>query len=164
MRIMTEADVRAACDEAHDARGYTEANALAAILERMILAKQRDQSEPVAYMYGTALLWPDDAPIGEPDCEPLCRYPSPQPLPEGMVMVPREPTEVMHTAACKVLLRAHGLDELPKRMLHAMIAAAEKEAKPCKTCNGEGGWEAAASSTSYFWKDCPDCKAAESKK
>jgi len=27
----------------------------------------------VAYLYGTALLHPDDAPVGEPDCEPLGR-------------------------------------------------------------------------------------------
>lgn len=30
----------------------------------------------------------------------------------------------------------------------------------CKTCNGDGGWEAAAGSTSYFWKECPDCSKA----
>lgn len=28
----------------------------------------------------------------------------------------------------------------------------------CETCHGEGGWEAAASSTNYLWKECPDCK------
>lgn len=27
----------------------------------------------------------------------------------------------------------------------------------CTTCHGEGGWEAAASSTNYFWKECADC-------
>jgi hypothetical protein len=33
-------------------------------------------------------------------------------------------SEAMHVAACKVLLRAHGLDGLPQRMLDAMLAAA----------------------------------------
>ncbi len=33
----------------------------------------------------------------------------------------------------------------------------------CKTCNGEGGWEACGSSTNYFWKDCPDCKKEPAK-
>ncbi|MFM7011956.1 MAG: hypothetical protein ACKO0Z_21945 [Betaproteobacteria bacterium] len=27
----------------------------------------------------------------------------------------------------------------------------------CKTCDGAGGHEVAASSTSYFWRPCPDC-------
>ena len=31
----------------------------------------RVPQEVVAYRYGTALLWPDDAPVGEPDCDPL---------------------------------------------------------------------------------------------
>ncbi len=30
-------------------------------------------------------------------------------------------------------------------------------AELCSICHGEGGWEAAASSTNYFWKTCPDC-------
>ena len=38
--------------------------------------------------------------------------------------VPTPITEAMHEAACKVLLRAHGLDGTPKRMLDAMLAAA----------------------------------------
>ncbi len=29
----------------------------------------------------------------------------------------------------------------------------------CETCDGAGGWERANSSTSYSWKDCPDCTA-----
>jgi hypothetical protein len=33
--------------------------------------------EPVAYMQGTALYWPDDAEVGEPDCQPLFRHPAP---------------------------------------------------------------------------------------
>lgn len=28
---------------------------------------------------------------------------------------------------------------------------------PCATCNGEGGWERANSSTSYSWQKCPHC-------
>ena len=35
-------------------------------------------------------------------------------------------TEEMHVAACKVLLRAHGLDGTPQRMLNAMLAAAKE--------------------------------------
>lgn len=31
----------------------------------------------------------------------------------------------------------------------------------CNTCNGAGGYEAAASSTSYFWKECPDCSGVK---
>lgn len=38
--------------------------------------------------------------------------------------VPDPITEEMHVAACKVLIRAHGLDGLPQRMLNAMLAAA----------------------------------------
>ena len=38
-------------------------------------------------------------------------------------------TEAMHVAACKVLLRAHGLDGLPQRMLDAMLAAAPEAPK-----------------------------------
>jgi hypothetical protein len=33
------------------------------------------------------------------------------------------------------------------------------QAPECKTCDGAGGWERANSSTSYSWKDCPDCTA-----
>ncbi len=40
------------------------------------------------------------------------------------VSVPRAVDEKMHIAAVKVLLRAHGIDGLPQRMLDAMIAAA----------------------------------------
>ena len=36
--------------------------------------------------------------------------------------------------------------------------------KTCPTCHGAGGWESAASSTSYFWKVCPDCKQVEESK
>lgn len=44
----------------------------------------------------------------------------------------------------------------PERMkLRDAIAGISGE--KCKTCGGQGGWEAAASSTSYFWKACPDC-------
>jgi hypothetical protein len=50
--------------------------------------------------------------------------------------------------------------------LAAIIAArdgepAQAEQPKCKTCNGEGGEEVAASSTSYFWRECPDCKKVE---
>lgn len=37
--ILTREEVFAACDEAHDARGYTEAMALAEVLERKLLEK-----------------------------------------------------------------------------------------------------------------------------
>lgn len=36
-------------------------------------------------------------------------------------------------------------------------AAIEQKGGACKTCNGEGGWESAASSTSYFWTERPAC-------
>lgn len=45
--------------------------------------------------------------------------------------------------------------------MEAKPASAPSEQKPvstCKTCNGAGGWESCASSTNYFWKECPDCK------
>lgn len=50
--------------------------------------------------------------------------------PAGRIVV----TEAMHVAACKVLLRAHGLDGLPQRMLDAMLAAA-----PAAPEAGQGG-------------------------
>jgi hypothetical protein len=34
-----------------------------------------ERQEPVAWMQGTGLYWPDDAAIGEPDCEPLYTAP-----------------------------------------------------------------------------------------
>lgn len=36
------------------------------------------------------------------------------------------------------------------------VASGPEEGNICKLCNNAGGWEAAASSTSYFWKEC-DC-------
>lgn len=51
MKLLTTEDVRAACDEAHDARGYTEANALAEILERMMLQKLAEQAETLTVRY-----------------------------------------------------------------------------------------------------------------
>lgn len=39
---------------------------------------QQVAPEPVAYLYGTALLFADDAPVGEPDCEPLGRIQVPE--------------------------------------------------------------------------------------
>jgi hypothetical protein len=45
-------------------------------------------------------------------------------IPEGWKLVPVEPTEEMHIAACKALVRSYGLDGTPRRVLHAMIAAA----------------------------------------
>lgn len=41
---------------------------------------------------------------------------------------------------------------------HASAPSEQKPVTTCKTCNGTGGWESCASSTSYFWEECPDCK------
>lgn len=46
---------------------------------------------------------------------------------DGMVRVPREPTEAMHVAAVKTILRCHGNDDWPPRVWRAMLAVAEKE-------------------------------------
>lgn len=40
---------------------------------------------------------------------------------EGFAQVKSPITEGMHLAACKVLLRSPGLDDLPQRMLDAML-------------------------------------------
>lgn len=59
-------------------------------------------------------------------CKELLRSGAPAtPVPQGWK--PDQPiTEEMHVAACKVLLRAHGLDGTPQRMLNAMLAAAKE--------------------------------------
>lgn len=51
-------------------------------------------------------------------------------------------------------------DVIPLYTRPVVAAPAITSDATCKTCNGEGSWEAAASSTSHFWKACPDCKAA----
>lgn len=49
---------------------------VAATYARMLAAAPiTSTAEPVAYIQGTALFWPDCAPIGEPDCEPLYTTP-----------------------------------------------------------------------------------------
>jgi len=45
-------------------------------------------------------------------------------IPEGMALVRSPITEEMHIAAIKALLRAPGINDLPQRMLDAMIQAA----------------------------------------
>jgi hypothetical protein len=45
----------------------------------------------------------------------------------GWQLVPEKITEEQHVAACKVLLRANGLDGLPQRMLDAIRAAAPQQ-------------------------------------
>lgn len=52
------------------------------------------------------------------------------------------------------IMSQHWTGNSPEEVIDSIDKATVKK---CKTCNGEGGWEAAASSTSYFWKDCPDC-------
>lgn len=42
-------------------------------------------------------------------------------------LVPEKITEEQHVAACKVLLRANGMDGLPQRMLDAIRAAAPQQ-------------------------------------
>ena len=45
----------------------------------------------------------------------------------GWQLVPEKITEEQHVAACKVLLRANGMDGLPQRMLDAIRAAAPQQ-------------------------------------
>lgn len=49
------------------------------------------------------------------------------------------------------------MTQLPLILVEQQKAARVAQTE-CKTCRGEGGWEAAASSTNYFWKSCPDCQ------
>ena len=55
--------------------------------------------------------------------------------------VPAVVTEEMHAAACKVLIRAHGLDGLPQRMLDAMIAAAATPTVPADATRDSVCWD-----------------------
>lgn len=52
--------------------------------------------------------------------------------PQAQHPLPSQVTEAMHRAACKVLLRASGLDGLPQRMLDAMRATAPQAQQPGK--------------------------------
>lgn len=54
----------------------------------------------------------------------------------------------------------HNLNSRHGTLREAIDSAMKPEVPKCNTCNGEGGWEAAASSTNYFWKQCPDCDSA----
>lgn len=66
-------------------------------------------------------------------------------------------TDEMHQAACKVLLRANGVKDLPQRMLDAMLAAAPAAPQPaeplaryCPGCGSVGPVEA------QYRDCCPD--------
>jgi hypothetical protein len=43
--------------------------------------------------------------------------------PEGFVLVPREPTDEMHAAAVRTLVRCHGNADFPPRVYRAVLAA-----------------------------------------
>lgn len=51
--------------------------------------------------------------------------PAPQ-IPDGWVPVPKEPTEAMHVAAVKTIVRCTGNDDFPPRVWRAMLAADPK--------------------------------------
>lgn len=44
--------------------------------------------------------------------------------PPGFVLVPKEPTEAMHAAAVRTIVRCNGNDDFPPRVWRAMLAAA----------------------------------------
>lgn len=48
-------------------------------------------------------------------------------VPDGWKLVRYPITEGMHAAACKVLIRSHGLSGVPQRMLTAMLATAQAQ-------------------------------------
>lgn len=56
----------------------------------------------------------------------LYTHPAPD-VPDGYVLVRYPITEGMHAAACKVLIRSHGLSGVPQRMLTAMLAASQAQ-------------------------------------
>ncbi len=60
------------------------------------------------------------------EVRPLYTSPQPSHVP-GWQLVPEKITEEQHVAACKVLLRANGLDGLPQRMLDAIRTAAPQQ-------------------------------------
>lgn len=47
-------------------------------------------------------------------------------VPEGFVVVPKEPTEAMHVAAVRTAIHCHGNDDFPPRVYKAMLDAAPK--------------------------------------
>lgn len=59
-------------------------------------------------------------------CFDVPLYTAPQPAASLRLAI--KVTEEMHVAACKVLNRANGLDDLPQRMVDAMLAAAPQPA------------------------------------
>lgn len=50
--------------------------------------------------------------------------------PEGWVLVPPTPTEEMHIAAVRTIVRCNGNDEFPGRVWRAMLAAAPTPQAP----------------------------------
>ena len=80
----------------------------------------RDIEEHMRKMWNERLLpascWPTE--LAQRLTQAVRRAPA-APVPEGYKI-----TEEQHVAACKVLLRAHGLDGTPQRMLNAILAAA----------------------------------------
>lgn len=157
MSILTEEDIDILQSNHCAGDDIADHSALIRATESAILAKQREQSEPVGYVRAYAiehLSKPgqtviNSAPQADNDLALYLHphvlgrcigvidangdiYPeppeagtqiftSPQPLPEGMVMVPREPTLAMLDC-----LRADTTSNLEKRY-RAMIAAAENE-------------------------------------
>lgn len=70
---------------------------------------------------------------------------------------PRQITEAMHVAACKVLTRASGLDGTPQRMLDAMLAAAPQPQR-CPYCDDTGDVHSADGE----WRGACACPAGAS--
>lgn len=93
---MTSTDSQEALDALRAALKHFEQHELASgfkLLRAGIAALQGDASQaqnvkdqpassdanqfyPTAYVQGTGLFWPDEAPVNEPDCEPLYRDPN----------------------------------------------------------------------------------------
>jgi hypothetical protein len=106
------------------------------LAELEALVKAQREAEPVGFMnpYGGVLTKLSTGLEKDTFTIPLFTIP-PLPVeqagavPEGWKLVPIKPTEEMHIAACKVLLRSNGLDGTPKRMIEAMLAAAPQPPK-----------------------------------
>ena len=50
-------------------------------------------------------------------------------VPEGWKLVPVEPTEAMHAAAVRTIVRCIGNDDFPPRVYRAMLAAAPNQSQ-----------------------------------
>jgi len=78
----------------------------------------------------------EQAPPAPPNL--IAIYASPPP---AEVPLPRQITEEMHQAACKVLTRANGLDGTPQRMLDAMRATSHTRSCPTRWSSLFAAWK-----------------------